>query len=423
MARAGCPGVHGRARRARRPPHLITPDSMPELLPPVLGQIRTLLLDPDALVRAVGAGRRKGLPRPAATRVEVRPVDLKAGRRLLVASWDGVQTTTEHLAYGCAAEAAVDGLLAEAYGNWHVETVDQTLQLRVTKKGEAQLHRAEADRAQRTAHDRPAGHLLPADDPVFEVVAADADKRRQVEAFLRALDPVVPDATDRPLGLVDLGCGNAALTLATYRHLTVNYRRQTRVVGVDVKAQARRHNQAAAERLGWQDDVSFVESSIIDAEVDLGPAALEIVVALHACDTATDDALARAVRWRTPVILAAPCCHHDLQQQLSRGPTPEPYALLTRNGILRERFADVLTDALRAEVLRLLGYRVEVIEFIGSRHTPRNTLIRAVRTDAPVAERRAKDFLDITRTWQVCPRLQDLLASELEPVLASVRNQ
>ncbi len=396
---------------------------MPEPLLPALAVIRTLLLDPAGLVRAVGAGRRKGHPKPAAGRVELRPVDLKDGRRLLVASWDGVQTTTQHLGYGCEAEAVVDGLLAEAYGNWHVDTVDQTLQLRVTKKGEAQVHRSTADRSQQTAHDRTPGHLLSAGDPVFDVVAADTDKRRQVEAFLRALDPVVPDETDRPIGLVDLGCGNAALTLAAYRHLTLNRQRPTRVVGVDVKAQARQHNQAAADRLGWQDDVSFVESTIIDADVDLGPASLDFALALHACDTATDDALARAVRWRAPIILAAPCCHHDLQRQLGRATTPDPYALLTRQGILRERFADVLTDALRAEVLRLLGYRVEVIEFIGSRHTPRNSLIRAVRTDAPVNAKRARDYLDLTETWQVRPRLQDLLELELRPVLAAARDR
>jgi hypothetical protein len=392
---------------------------MPEPLLPALAGIRTLLLDPAGLVRAVGAGRRKGLPRPAAARVEVRPVDLKSGRRLLIESWDGVQTTTQHLAYGSVAEAAVDELLAEAYGNWHVETVDQTVQLRATKKGEAQVHRSPADRSQQTAHDRAAGHLLSAGDPVFDVISADAEKRRQVEAFLRALDPVIPPESDGPIGLVDLGCGNAALTLAAYRHLTVNHHRPTRVVGVDIKAQARQHNQAAVDRLGWRDDVSFVESTIIDAAVDLEPAVLELVLALHACDTATDDALARAVRWQAPVILAAPCCHHDLQGQLARGTPPEPYALLTRQGILRERFADVLTDALRAEVLRLLGYRVEVIEFIASQHTPRNTLIRAVRTGAPFNASRAKDYLELTEKWQVRPRLQDLLEQELGPVLAA----
>jgi hypothetical protein len=132
------------------------------------------------------------------------------------------------------------------------------------------------------------------------------------------------------------------------------------------------------------------------------------VLALHACDTATDDALARAVEWHAPLVLAAPCCHKDVSRQLREHPAPEPYALLTRDGILRERFADTLTDALRAALLRTRGYRVEVVEFVGSQHTPRNTLIRAVSTgaSAPQAE---QEYAELTRTWQVTPKLAELL--------------
>ena len=110
-----------------------------------------------------------------------------------------------------------------------------------------------------------------------------------------------------------------------------------------------------------------------------------MVLALHACDTATDDALARAVGWESPLVLAAPCCHHDIAAQLRKNPTPAPYTMLTRHGILRERFADTLTDAVRASLLRLQGYRVDVMQFVESKHTPRNTLLRATRTSGPVS--------------------------------------
>ena len=121
----------------------------------------------------------------------------------------------------------------------------------------------------------------------------------------------------------------------------------------------------------------FVVGGITEVVLDPAP---EVVLALHACDTATDDALARAVAWESPLVLAAPCCHHDIAAQLRRTPTPAPYALLTRHGILRERFADTLTDAVRASLLRMQGYRVDVMQFVESKHTPRNTLLRAVRT-------------------------------------------
>jgi hypothetical protein len=137
-------------------------------------------------------------------------------------------------------------------------------------------------------------------------------------------------------------------------------------------------------------------------------------VALHACDTATDDALASAVAAEVPLVLAAPCCHHDVAAQLRRRHAEEDtrpaYALLLRDGILRERFADTLTDALRAAALRLEGYRVDVVEFVESRHTPRNTLLRAVRTGA-ASSSTADELAALTSTWQVTPRLHTLLAS------------
>jgi hypothetical protein len=154
--------------------------------------------------------------------------------------------------------------------------------------------------------------------------------------------------------------------------------------------------------------MSFVQGSALDAPVD----GADVVLALHACDTATDEALARAVRWAAPVVLASPCCHHDIQRQLV-GDSPHPYGAVTRHGILRERLADVLTDALRAAVLRMLGYRVDVVEFVGSEHTPRNTLIRAVRTGAGAPPEVLADYRELTAAWGVTPHLAVLLADEL----------
>ena len=127
--------------------------------------------------------------------------------------------------------------------------------------------------------------------------------------------------------------------------------------------------------------------------------------------TATDDALARAVEWQSPLVLAAPCCHHDIAAQLRDGPAPAPYSLLTRDGILRERFADTLTDAVRALLLRLAGYRVDVVEFVDSRHTPRNTLLRAVRTGRPADDRAQREYDDLVGAWRIRPRLAALLGT------------
>jgi hypothetical protein len=174
---------------------------------------------------------------------------------------------------------------------------------------------------------------------------------------------------------------------------------------VDVKQQSADHNAGVAATLGIEAD--FVVGAIDAAVLPEPP---DVVLALHACDTATDDALARAVEWDASLVLAAPCCHHDIASQLRTAATPAPYALLTRHGILRERFADTLTDALRATILRLVGYRVDVVEFVGSEHTPRNTLLRATRTGSRGSEDASRrEYDDLVATWAVTPRLAELV--------------
>ncbi|GAA4169622.1 hypothetical protein GCM10022251_62360 [Phytohabitans flavus] len=368
-----------------------------------LAEVRALLLDPG-LTRAVAAGRRRGQV-PSVVRAEVRPVTLKGGTRLQIVTNDGARPHTRNVVPGPEAGAAVDALLAEPFGNWHVETADATVQLRVTKKGEAQVHRAAADRpAEPEAHDRAKEYLLEPGDPLFDAIGGNAAKRRQVDAFLRALAASVSPLPER-LRVVDLGCGNAYLTFAAYRYLA-GQGVDVDVVGVDVREDQRRRNTELAERLGCADRVRFVAGTIADAEVDFQP---DLVLALHACDTATDEALARAVRWEAQWVLAAPCCHHDIAAQLRGTGAPEPYPLLTRQGILRERFADVLTDALRAGLLRLRGYKVEVVEFVDSRHTPRNLLLRARRTDAPPTEAQREEYARMVAEWGVTPALERLL--------------
>ncbi|MDM4720913.1 SAM-dependent methyltransferase [Micromonospora sp. WMMA1363] len=386
---------------------------MPEALDAALAEVRALLLDPS-LTRAVAAGRRRG-QRPTVLRAELRPVTLKAGPRLQIATSDGSRPYTRNVSPGSDADAAVDALLAEPFGNWHVETVRTTLQLRVTKSGQAQIHRAPAARptVEPAGHDRAKEYLLDPGDPIFVEIGGSAAKRRQVDAFLRALAATLPDDAAGPLRVVDLGCGNAYLTFAAYRWLT-QLGLDVHLVGVDVREDQRQRNTELARRLGWADRVRFVAGTITDAVVEPAP---DLVLALHACDTATDEALARALRWESRWVLAAPCCHHDIAAQLRSQPTPAPYGLLTRQGILRERFADVLTDSLRAGLLRLHGYRAEVVEFVDSRHTPRNLLIRARRGGAPPADTQRAEYRALVEQWGVTPRLAALLA---EPAAAHI---
>lgn len=409
--------------------------SVTESLGEGLARVRERLLDAEGLLRGLATGRQKGA-QPPWRRVELRWVDLKAGPHLQVVRYDATQAhTSNHLA-GEAAGAAVDALLAEPFGNWHVETTSEVLQLRVTKKLEAITHTkvsagsttsggaARVDRS----HDREKARLLPSDDPVLTALGiADAEGRvkpsrqakyRQVEEFVRILDTTISDAigkqlrrptADDPLRIVDLGCGNGYLTFAAHRYLTEHRGLPVRLVGVDVKEQSAEHNSWLAADLSIEAD--FVVGTIHGAELPERDRRPDVVLALHACDTATDEALARAVGWRAPVVLAAPCCHHDLAAQLRTAPTPSPYASLTRHGILRERFADTMTDAVREMLLRLHGYRVDVMQFVESKHTPRNTLLRAVRTGAAPEPALRQEYDDLVAAWQVTPRLDVLLGA------------
>ncbi|WP_295659414.1 SAM-dependent methyltransferase [uncultured Nocardioides sp.] len=399
---------------------------MSEPLLRVLARMRSHILDPGVLVRAVASGRQKGTT-PRWRRVELRYVDLKAGRHLQVTAYDDAQAHTANHAAGDAARDAVDDLLDEPFAHWHVETTTQQHQVRVTKRLEAVVHTADrvAEVEPERGHDRDKDRLLPADDPVFVALGLSDEsgrmkpsrqaKYRQVEEFLRLLDSSITDALakghlrrpseEEPLRIADLGCGNAYLTFAAQRYLNDVRGLPVRLTGVDVRQQSRDHNAALAERLGV--DADFVVGSILGAELDPAP---EVVLALHACDTASDEALARAVEWQASLVLAAPCCHHDVAAQLRKAPTPAPYAVLTRHGILRERLADTLTDGIRASLMRLQGYRVDVVQFVESQHTPRNTMLRAVRTGSPVKGGGVrKEYDDLVTTWGVQPRLAVLL--------------
>jgi SAM-dependent methyltransferase len=400
--------------------------------------VRELLSDDATLVKASFSGRQRNMTVPF-RRAELRYVDLKSGRRLQVTTYDGTQAFTRNVDLGAPTTLEIDSLVTAGYASWHVETTHETVQLRISKKGRPFLSRTSRTSAleQSRDHDRAKSRRLEGSDPMFEALGiATADGRikptrvakfRQVQDFLSALDPVVDDllgsvgpaelSAQRPLRVVDLGCGNAYLTFAALRYLSSVKSLPVHVVGVDLKAQARAHNNQIAERLDLAAHLQFVDSTIAGATLESDP---DLVMALHACDTATDDALARAVRWRAPVILAAPCCHHDIQRQLTATDATGPYRLVTRHPILRERFADVLTDALRAAILRIVGYRVEVIEFVDSVHTPRNALIRAVRTDAPADSATVSAYRSLVAEWGVQPALATLL-SDAHPALSRAR--
>jgi SAM-dependent methyltransferase len=396
---------------------------VPEELEPVLSEIRSLILS-ESLSRAVFSGRRRNA-QPDFKRIDVRPVMIRGAVHLQVVRTDQRQATTSNHSVD-QAPSVVDELLQAGYGNFLVETAHASIQVRITKKGLAQVHRGESGREITLEHDREKVRLIDPADPLLHVLGISdtegrikpsrRDKYRQVEEFLRLLAPALDDAIsaghistptdDRPLRVVDLGCGHAYLTFAAHQYLR-SLGMPVHVIGIDVRADSRDRNRQIADALGVQATIEFRAESINDAGVfDDG---VDVVFALHACDTATDDALAWAAHRGAGLILSAPCCHHDLQQQMAGSSVPEPFTVLTRHGLLRERWADILTDTLRAHLLRLIGYRVDVVEFVAGEHTPRNLLIRAARTRATPDSQEWARYEALTSQWQVVPALESRL--------------
>lgn len=381
---------------------------------------------PERLVRAVLSGRLRNM-QPRFERIDLRPVVIQGERRLQWVEFDGRATYTRNEIFG---SVPVTVALASGYANFLVETTEEILTVRISKKGVPTVRREQRAREQALAHDRVKSRLLdPADPFLIEVGISDAqgrikpsrqDKYRQVEAFLRLLAPVLEAAIDagqvprpgaqHPLAVVDLGCGHAYLTFAAHQYLRAQGI-PVEVTGIDVREASRERNTQIAARLGIDSTLKFVAGHIAQAHLERA----DVVLALHACDTATDDALAWAVTRGAGLILAAPCCHHDLQRQLSH--TPEPWGLVTRHGLLKERLCDVLTDAIRCQLLRLTGYRVEAIEFVSGEHTPRNLMIRAVRTRTPAEAQDIARYSAMIESWGVVPALAQRLESILPPPL------
>ena len=376
------------------------------------------ILDTSTFVRAVLSGRRRNM-QVVFERIDVRPVEIKGVLHLQLMQNDGRATTTKNL---LPDQILVDKLLESGYANITVESTSEAFSVRITKSGDAQVHIEKRQSEQNLSHDKKKERLLDPTDPFLrEVGIADAkgvikpsrqDKYKQVEEFLRLLSPTLNSAIEagqihkptieKPLRITDLGCGHAYLTFAAHQFL-MKSGIPVEVAGIDVRPDSRDRNNAIAEKLGITKTISFKAEEISKTTAD----SADVAIALHACDTATDDAIAWAVNGGAKLLLIAPCCHHDIQKQIDTA--PDPWGALTKFGLMKERLGDLLTDSFRAQILRIVGYRVEVIEFVGGEHTPRNLMIRAVKTGAKPEKLDIDRYLEITAEWGVTPALEKKL--------------
>lgn len=387
-------------------------------------KVRERILARDTFIRAQFTGAQKGADLEW-IKVVIRPVKIKGDFHLQFSFFDDKKDISKNYPLEEAA-ARINEVLVMPFRNIFVESITGSLQVNISKKGKALLNErkpATLPVVVDLAHNREKNRILSAENakPFLEAVGIltkdgriKADMQRkytQINEFLRLLaeTDVFNDFEGRPIHVVDFGCGNAYLTFAVYYYLHEILKLDARVTGVDIKADLIERHQEKARKLGWS-QLSFKVDSIVDFVPDSTP---DIVVALHACDTATDDALAKGIRWESKVIVCAPCCQHDLQVQMAQAPTPAPLASVLSHGILFERMGDILTDTFRATLLRIMGYRTDVTQFVPIEHTAKNLMIRSVKVSpAGKNPRWVEEYRNLKNFWQVTPYLEKLLGKD-----------
>ena len=323
------------------------------------------------------------------------------------------------------AKELVRSMLESDFSEVHVQSADGDFHGRVTKRGRvltSRSRRLNRDAAGPAAHDRAKDYPLEkCGSPLLlqalgfagsdgKLLPSMHAKYRQVNEFLRAIEATLAEAGEpaSPLRMVDADCGRAYLSFAARAYLAQALGVETQLTGVDIRPDIVATCRATAERLELAPPAAeFVAADIAAFRPSAAP---DLVFSLHACDTATDIAIARGVEWGARAIVSAPCCQHEIQKTLRADGASRA---LLRHGILRERLADLLADALRAALLRVVGYRVRVVEFVEPEATGRNVMLRAVRGVRSGAGDAVDEYLALRDEWKVRPPLEELLAPRL----------
>jgi SAM-dependent methyltransferase len=380
-------------------------------------------------------------------KAKLRPMEQKGELLFQLESFTKTQVFHKNL----TVEETKDELakLLEEFRQVQVETVSEDITVLISKKGKATIKRKRKKvqaKAADLSHNRKKKYILEEGIVVpflqdlgvmtqdGKIVRTKMDKFRQINRFLEFVEDILPQLDkDRELTLLDFGCGKSYLTFAMYYYLHELKGYDIRIIGLDLKTDVILHCNELAKKYGYE-KLTFLVGDIADYE---GVDQVDMVVTLHACDTATDYALAKAVGWNAKVILSVPCCQHEVNKQLEKqrnlhlgkmksktevmevsemlgdqlASMEEVLGPIMDYGLLRERFAALVTDGLRAKRLESEGYETQVLEFIDMEHTPKNILLRAVKKGSPAAKSR-KEAEDCERFLKIQPTLGMLLAEQ-----------
>lgn len=319
------------------------------------------------------------------TKVTLKPILIKGEKVIQITYHYNNKVIHKNLS---KEEAAVEGstLLDTYFRQGVLYTKEADYQILISKKGKAKILKKKATRSEvDLSHNRKKKYIIEEGEPCTflnrlgvmnekgKVYSKKYDKFKQINRFLEMVaDVISKEDIKGTFNIVDFGCGKSYLTFALYYYLKETLDIDVNIVGLDLKKDVINFCNRVVGDLNY-DKLKFIHGDIKQFE---GMDRVNMVVTLHACNTATDDALAKAVKWDADIILSVPCCHHELLDKIHNN-VMKP---MEKHGIIKERLSTLVTDSLRANVLEILGYSTQLLEFIDMEHTPKNILIRAVKT-------------------------------------------
>jgi SAM-dependent methyltransferase len=385
--------------------------------------IKDNILHDEKFIRATFSGQHRDQSVPW-IKVIVRPVLVRGKKHTQFSYFDAKKDITKNYQGEESAEM-LEQLLALEFKNVHLQSAHDNVDITITNKGKAIIHHSKPGNQLHKvnlSHDRQKAVPLTATDaaPFLKAVGIMTEdgkikahmqsKFRQINEFLKLVQQTgeLEKFDTYPIHVVDCGCGNAYLTFAFYYYLNYVLNIPTHLTGIDINGELLRRHAEKSLSLGWS-NLTFQTTSIIDFMPEMKT---DIVLALHACDTATDEALAQGIKWKSKLIISAPCCQHHLQEQLNHQPAPSPFGPVERHNILKERLGDILTDTFRALILRIMGYQTDVVQFVSSEHTTKNLMIRAVKSVKAGDPKFVQEYRELKDFWKVTPYLEQLLGED-----------
>lgn len=352
----------------------------------------------------------------AITKVKIRPLLLKGRLMFQVSETKGTQIFHSNLNKEEVTERIIDYLNRD-FSQAEFTSGKLWAMVLISKKGKITIKKKKQEMACQAdlSHNKVKNYILPEGVPVpflvdlgvqtidGKTVRSRYDKFRQINRYLEFIADIMPILpTERRIRIVDFGCGKSYLTFALYYYMKILCKRDIQVVGLDLKEKVIEECNSLAQKYGYE-NLNFVCGDVVQYQA---LEAVDMVVTLHACDTATDYALKKAISWGAKVIFTVPCCQHEVNGQIKN----ELLQPLLKYGLLKERIAALVTDGIRANLLEEQGYQVQIMEFIDMEHTPKNILIRAVRESNP--QKRVTNVGKMAQFLGVENTLQKLLKAE-----------